>query len=391
MAVARRAAALLLAVALALAGALAPSPARAHPMPESRVWIDTRPGGLVLTLQIPLNRLELAFRRTLAEAPGDVLALHGEALSRYLLEHVGARSGSQGWQALRPRLEVVGEAPSAELQATIEMRAPNAAAAREFELFYDAVTHEVRTHRVLVFMRTDWDGGFAVEPPLLLGELHATRNALRVALHGERVGSSFARLFVAGARHIAEGADHLLFLLMLLFVAPLSVSAGRWAAVRPAGNTLRQTAVIVTAFTVGHAATLALGSSGLLTLPQQPVEVAVALSIVVVSVHALRPLFRCGEVVLALAFGLIHGMAFSASLSGVGLTAWQHAQALLAFNLGIEALQLALVLLAMPLLMWLAGSRPDAFAQVRRGAALASIAVSGLWVVQRAGVIPDFW
>jgi len=360
--------------------------AAAHPMPESRVWIDTTPAGLQLTLQLPLNRLEFAFGQPLAEHADTVLAQHGEALSRYLLQHVGARSGNQGWQALRPQLKVVGSDASAELEAVLELRAPAGADKRSPTLLYDVVTHEVRTHRVQVFLRKDWAGGFVGEAPLPLGELHYGQSSLPIPLEEARAGSSLLRLVKGGAVHIAEGTDHLLFLLMLVIVAPLSVRAGRWDAVRPVRSALRQLSLVVTAFTLGHSLTLGLGSSGWLSLPSQPVEVAVAVSIAFAAVHAFRPLFAAGEVVMALGFGLVHGFAFSASLSGAGLTAWQHAQALLAFNLGIEAMQLVVVLAVMPPLLMLSRSSPAFYATLRRVASVAAFALAAVWIADRAGV-----
>ena len=357
--------------------------AAAHPMPESRVWIDTTPGGLRLTLQLPLNRLEYGYGQPLADQAATVLARHADGLARYLLLHVGARSRTQGWQALRPALEVTGNDASAELHAVLELRAPPGADARAPTLLYDAITHEVRTHRVQVFLRSDWAGGFAGEPPLLLGELDHGNASLPLHLDRLRPGASLRRLAQAGALHIAQGTDHLLFLLMLVIVAPLAASAGRWSQARPAGSAARRLAAVVTAFTVGHSLTLALGSSGWLVLPAQPVEVAVALSIAFAALHALRPLRTDGELWMAAGFGLVHGFAFSASLSGAGLTAWQHAQALFAFNLGIEAMQLALLLALLPPLLMLC-CRPAAYAAVRRGVAAVALLLALTWAVLRA-------
>src|SRR5262249_18376207 len=150
---------------------------------------------------------------------------------------------------------------------------------------YDAIIHEVRTHRVQVFLRNDWAGGFAGQPPLLLGELSHGKSSLPIALGQARAGSSTWALFKAGALHIAEGTDPLLFLLLLVIVAPVGVRAGRWDAVRPARSAVRQLALVATSFTVGHSVTLALGSTGVLVLPSQPVEVAVAASIAVAALH----------------------------------------------------------------------------------------------------------
>lgn len=359
----------------------------AHPMPESRVWIHTTPGGIDVTLQLPLDRLEFAFGQPLADQAETVLARHGEALAAYLLQHVGARSDGLGWQVFRPRLKVRGQGGAAELEAVMELRAPAGADPRAPVLLYDVITHEVRTHRVQVFLRNDWRGGYAGQPPLPLGELSYGHNSLAVPLEPAHAGASVRQLLKGGAVHIAEGTDHLLFLLMLLLVAPLTAQAGRWSALRPVRQALRQTTLVITAFTLGHTVTLVLGSSGVLTPPSQPVEVAVAATIAIAAMHAWRPLFAHAEAWMALGFGLIHGMAFSASLSGAGLTPWQHAQALFAFNLGIEAMQLLALAAVMPPLLMLGRMRPLLYGAARRTAAVLACALALAWIAERLGVV----
>ncbi len=362
--------------------------ASAHPMPESRVWVDTTPGGLRLTLHMPLIPLESAFGQPLADTSGTVLAQHGDALSRYLLQHVGARSGNLGWQALRPQLSVQGHNASAELEAVLELRAPPGADARSPTLLFDAILHEVRTHRVQVFLRNDWAGGMAGQPPLLLGELDFAHQRLPLALTTRDGSSSVTRLLWAGALHIAEGTDHLLFLFLLLLVAPLQAQPRRWGAALAVRPALRQIVGVVTAFTLGHTLTLVLGSSGLLVVPSQPVEVAVAATIAIAAGHAWRPLFLRGDALLALGLGLIHGLAFAASLSGAGLTPWQHAQALLAFNLGIELVQLALLALLLPPLLALAQRQSAPYHRMRRVASVLAFLVAVWWIAERMAWLP---
>lgn len=362
-------------LAVGMAGACA------HPMPESRIWVDTQPGGLRLTLQIPLNRLEYAFGQPLADEADQVLQRHGDALAAYLLRHVGARSGNAGWQALRPRLAVQGHDASAELEAVMELRAPPGADPRRTTLLVDAVTHEVRTHRVQVLLRSDWEGGHVGEAPRPLGELDAAHNTLALDLGTGRAAAGFVHLLGAGAMHILEGADHLLFLLLLVAVAPLA-----------AGGAWRHVAWVVSAFTLGHTLTLALGSTGLVQPPAQAVEVAVALTIAAAALHAWRPRFTRAEAPLALAFGLVHGFAFSASLSGAGLGVGQHAAALLAFNLGIEAVQVLLVALVLPALLRIARHRPAAFARLRKATAAVAAVLAALWLAERLGAtLPQAW
>jgi hypothetical protein len=79
-------------------------------------------------------------------------------------------------------------------------------------------------------------------------------------------------------------------------------------------------------------------------------------------------------------------MAFSASLSGAGLTAAQHAMALLSFNLGIELMQLALLALVLPALCTIVRQQPAWYSGVRAALASAAMVLAGLWVVQRLGL-----
>lgn len=354
--------------------------ASAHPMPESLVWIDTTPAGLHITAQLPLSRLGFALG-------ANPLAQDVDALSSYLVQHVGVRSGGASWQVLRPHLALTGTGPGAELEAVFDVRAPAGADRRHPELVYDVIMHEVRTHRALVFLRNDWQGGFAGHAPLLLGELRYGRNTVPIVLAASG-SASVLHLFVAGIEHIARGYDHLVFLLMLVLAAPLLTG------VRPRSAALRDLAYVITAFTAGHTLTLIAGSAGWLAVPAPLVEVAVAATIAVAALHAWRPRFASAETWMALGFGMIHGLAFSSSLSGAGLTPWQHAQALLAFNLGIETMQLAAVAVVLPLLLALGRARPRMLAWVRQTLAVLAGALALVWIVQRlqdAGVDMPAW
>lgn len=121
----------------------------------------------------------------------------------------------------------------------------------------------------------------------------------------------------------------------------------------------------------------------LLTPPTQAVEVAVATTIAIAALHALRLLFGQAERWMALCFGLIHGMAFSATLSGAGLTPWQHAQALLAFNLGIESMQLLALGVVLPPLLILGWKDARLLGRIRLGLAAIASCLAAVWVGQR--------
>lgn len=96
-------------------------------------------------------------------------------------------------------------------------------------------------------------------------------------------------------------------------------------------------------------------------------EVLIAVSILVSAVQAVHPLFSGREHLMAAGFGLVHGLAFATVLAGMGFDSGALAMSILGFNLGIEAMQAAVVLLVLPwLLLW---SRAPGFTVLRIGGA----------------------
>jgi len=146
-----------------------------------------------------------------------------------------------------------------------------------------------------------------------------------------QMGWNYFRL---GIEHILLGVDHLLFVLGLLLIV-----ANRWALVKT-----------ITAFTIAHSITLGIATLGYVSAPTLPLNVAIALSILFLGPEMVRS-WR-GETsftienpwVVAFAFGLLHGFGFASGLSTTGLPQSEIPFALLMFNLGVEAGQLAFVL-----------------------------------------------
>jgi len=200
-------------------------------------------------------------------------------------------------------------------------------------------------------------------------------------IRGWTEGVGFASLFRLGMRHIAEGTDHLLFLLVLLLPAPLLASGSRWSGVAGGRRSLFRILKIVTAFTIGHSITLALAAWGLVRVPSRPIEVLIAVSILVSAIHALRPLLPGKEAGIAAFFGLIHGLAFAATLDQLGLGRWDRVAGILAFNLGIETMQLVVVAVTMPSLVLM--SRTRAYGFLRIGGALFAGFASVGWIAER--------
>jgi hypothetical protein len=156
---------------------------------------------------------------------------------------------------------------------------------------------------------------------------------------------------------------------------------GRWGGYAGWKTAFRRIVKVVTAFTLGHSITLVFGALGWVRLPSALVESAIALSILVSAVHALVPVFRGREVLIAGGFGLVHGLAFATTLAGFGLDPLTMVSSVLGFNLGIEAVQLLVILAAMPWLVLLAPSRVYGPFRIT-GATLTGIAAVA-WLAER--------
>ena len=194
-------------------------------------------------------------------------------------------------------------------------------------------------------------------------------------------GIQFSPLFHLGMRHIAEGTDHLLFLLTLLLPAPLLAINHRWGPRLAARSSMLRILGIVTAFTIGHSITLTLAAMNVIHVPSHPIEVLIAVSILVSAVHALWPILPGREAWIAAFFGLIHGLAFAATLDRLGVGHWERVAGILSFNLGIEAMQMIVVAAILPSLLLM--SRTRAYSALRIvGAGFAAIAALG-WTLER--------
>lgn len=159
-------------------------------------------------------------------------------------------------------------------------------------------------------------------------------------LYGETAGEAFWRFLVAGFEHIIPlGIDHILFVLGLFFFA-LKWSPILWQ---------------VTAFTVAHTVTLALATLGLINIPEDwmwLVEAFIALSITWVAIeNILQPKLGWLRPAVVFGFGLLHGLGFASVLNEFGLSQGQFVVSLVAFNVGVEIGQLAVILSAFLLIL----------------------------------------
>lgn len=154
--------------------------------------------------------------------------------------------------------------------------------------------------------------------------------------------------FTRGVWHIWTGFDHILFLVTLLLPAVLVFRNKQWHSVDKLLPALADTLKVVTAFTLAHSITLGLAVSGIIQPPTRLVESVIAFSVLVTAVNNVWPVLPASRWLLAFGFGLIHGFGFSSVLIELGLSSQTLFQSLIGFNLGVEAGQMAVVVILIP-------------------------------------------
>lgn len=366
--------ALLLVTAL---GVALPTSAGAHEPGNSAVLVDLSDDGAEAQLQLPLDGLSLALGIDLDEA--KVIDDHQDLVTAYIGEHVSAvgDTGEPWTDEVGPlAIETIDGLEHLTMVVTLT---PPSGEITDFTLHYDVILEEVVTHDILV--TSSINGG----DPTVVASLDFTSSEVAIgAESGAASNRGFTDVVDFGFEHVLEGADHLLFLVVLLLPAPAIIGAnGRWVRQANVIPSLKRIVGVATAFTAGHALTIVLSIKGGLAAPSGPVEIVVALSVIAGAFHAWRPIIRHGEAVIAGTFGLVHGLAFAGLLDqlGLGTTSWA---TLAAFNLGVELAQLATIALTFPLIYLV--SRTRHYDRVRAIlAAIAGLFAVG-WAIERIGL-----
>ena len=372
-------------------------------MPNSVVLLAVHENYIDAEIQLPLSELQLAVGHALNDSSARLTARWGLQLRAYLMQHIRpVAADGRAWSVIVTGLAVDSTQNAIngtyrELVAHCRLTPPAGATVRQFSFRYDVIVHQVVTHKILVSIHQDWARGLLADSsPADVGVIELdipseTVLPLAVNLNAGSTWSGFWAMLLLGMRHIAEGTDHLLFLLVLLLPAPLLVSENRWGAFGGLRYSWGRLLRIVTAFTIGHSLTLLAGAtvvrhSGYVRLVGQPecratVEVLIAVSILVSAIHAIRPVFAGREMFIAGGFGLVHGLAFAGALYDLHLNGSRLVLSILGFNLGIEVMQLVIVGLVMPGLILLSCTR--FYTPFRIGGAILAGIAALIWVIER--------
>ena len=168
-------------------------------------------------------------------------------------------------------------------------------------------------------------------------------------------------MFRLGIQHILTGYDHLVFLFGLILI----------------GGRVRSILLVITAFTIAHSITLGLAVMKVVTPGTHLVEPAIALSIAYIGIENWYVSNAARRWMITFPFGLIHGFGFAGALHQIALPPAQIPAALLSFNLGVEAGQLAVLSATLPAIYWL--RKREWFANGGVKALSTVIALAGAW------------
>lgn len=352
------------------------SSAKAHLTPNSEVKLDV--AGATITADIIIPASEYAYA---SGNPVDDTASEREQARQYLKHRFTISSGDgTRWTARISKVNFGQTQGPPDLLAEAVFRAPPGADQRNFRIGWSAVVDEVPDHFALFVLRDDFAGRFGGDGRIL-GIARQSQTSIDVTLDAPSKVITMANAAKLGMGHILSGPDHLTFLLMLLLVAPLSAKGARWTSSNAAGAAIRKVVGVVTGFTVGHTITLSGAVIGNWNLPSAPVEIVIAISVLVTAVHALRPIFPGREMIVSSGFGLIHGFGFAGFILELDPDLSTNYLTLAGFNIGIEMIQLALVAVIAPVFIYLASRRQFRWPRILMAAA--TIVLSCFWIFER--------
>jgi hypothetical protein len=185
-----------------------------------------------------------------------------------------------------------------------------------------------------------------------------------------------------GAWHILIGYDHILFLVSMLLTSVLVLAGRGWVAEKRFSRAFLNVAGIVTVCTSAHSISLGLAALEIVKMPSRPVEIVIALSIIVMAMHNIRPFLPARWIVIFI-FGLFHGLGFATVMGHLAFRMINVVPVLVAFNLGVELGQLAIVLVVFPLL-YSVRNKSWFIPVAVRGGSVAIALVAAYWLLDRA-------
>lgn len=262
-----------------------------------------------------------------------------------------------------------------------------ASAAKRIGVSYNLLFEESADHKGLLVVEFNAHTGAVNDTEAVSLVFTPARRARVLDLTADDWVGELVRFVEEGVWHIWIGLDHVLFLIALLLPAVLVRSASRWDPSPGFRRAFLNVLRIVTLFTLAHSLTLCLAALDKVQLSPRLVESVIAISIAFAALNNLFQWFpeRSGWIICG--FGFFHGFGFASVLGHLGLQPGSLLVPLFGFNLGVEFGQVAILLVAFPLLYGLRRSRLYV-PLVLGGGSVVLTAVAAYWCIQRIFLEP---
>lgn len=366
-------------------------------MPNSIVTLEFINNKIDIKLELPIQELELAFGKDITTNPDIILTNYKNDIQNYLINHLKILSDKNVAQSILikdlsiQKITTQLNGDYSELIANVECILDANFNSRDFYLQYDVVIHQVATHFAVIKIGQDLANGITPNDSVELGIIQLdigsnTIKPLHIKLEEGNHFKGLKKMFVLGMKHIYSGLDHLLFILTLILIAPLSILNSSWDKFMGWKFAFYRLLKIISAFTIGHSVTLLIFSFFNLNDFSYFIEIAISLTIIIAAIHAIKPILSSKETFITFFFGLIHGSAFGISISSWGFSDGQKILSLLSFNLGIELMQLIVILFFIPLIYL---SKYKIYKPIRVFFAVVTIFVSLFWLLERITKTPN--
>lgn len=299
-------------------------------------------------------------------------------INAFLLRNLTFGQGQQGCNVqVEDNLRVDNHFNEGYLVIHFVVQCPSNISQQSFQIDYRGIFKQDPNHKILINIE-----GLSEDPDELISAL-IDKNSQQFMLNpGENYAyQTFVTYLYQGIVHIFIGIDHILFLVVLMMTCVLYRSENRWLPRQGFKSVMKTAAWIVTAFTLAHSITLTATVLGWISPSSRWVEVAIALSVLVTAINNVWPLIiRMGWVTFG--FGLMHGMGFASVLTELGLSTEHQFISILAFNLGVEVGQFAILLFVLPVLYVLRNKR-FYLPFILRAGSLSIGLIALVWTIQR--------
>ena len=243
----------------------------------------------------------------------------------------------------------------------------------ELTVQYTAIVADFPTHKLLTSITlNDYNRVYVLD---------SERTSITVSPLDNDWTAQFGEMVYQGIWHIFIGLDHILFLVATLLTVNLYRKNKRWVKEQSKKHIFRNTVILVSTFTLAHSITLTATALDFITLDSRIVELGIAISVAITALNNVYPIImRLGFITFG--FGLLHGMGFASVFGDLNAQSGSLVMNVLAFNVGVEIGQLAIVAILLPLLLTLRNVK--VYAKAIMPIASSIIAVVALnWTLQR--------